>query len=519
MVDIKNKNCEDYCEELEEKYKNIIFSSPTGMHFYKLDENDDLIFIAANPSAEMALNIEHNELSGLKIKEAFPGLKDYIVDLYKKVAKGEILNKSFETYYNDEKIDGYYKVDVFSHEKGQVCATFMDITNLKKLQIELIKSKEKAEESDRLKTSFLASMSHEIRTPMNGIIGFAELLKEPNISDKDKEDFVKIIEKSGKRMLNILNNIISISKIDAGIEEVNLVNTNINSQLEYVHDFFKIEVDKKEIKLSLKDKLPNKYTFVKTDSEKINSILINLVKNSIKYSDASEIIFGCKKQKNVLMFYVEDDGIGISKDEQKNIFSIFTQLKNSNGKSEGGMGLGLAISKNYIEMLGGNIWLESEIGKGSKFYFEIPYIKGRDEEHEKEISTTTTTDYQNLGKNYNFLIIEDDKSYVTLLTALIKRLGGNVFEALDYESAIKICKNNNIDLIFVDIHIPKIDGFEMAKEIKKINKKITIIAQTECILDGEKELTFSVGFDEYLIKPLKMEELKNLIKKHIIKSE
>jgi PAS domain S-box-containing protein len=244
-------------------------------------------------------------------------------------------------------------------------------------RISLIKdltiAKEKAEESDRLKSAFLANMSHEIRTPMNGILGFAELLKEPGLSGEEHQDYIRIIEKSGAYMLSIINDIVDISKIEAGLMKTVIKESNVNEQIEYTYNFFKPEVEAKGIELICKNSLPAKEAIIKTDREKVQAILTNLVKNAIKYTNDGTIEFGYCKKDDYLEFYVKDTGIGIAKGRQEAIFERFIQAEIEDIRTRQGSGLGLAISKSYIEMLGGKIWLKSEEGTGSTFYFTLPY--------------------------------------------------------------------------------------------------------------------------------------------------
>ncbi len=244
-------------------------------------------------------------------------------------------------------------------------------------RISLIKdltiAKEKAEESDRLKSAFLANMSHEIRTPMNGILGFAELLKEPGLSGEEHQNYIRIIEKSGAYMLSIINDIVDISKIEAGLMKTVIQESNVNEQIEYTYNFFKPEVEAKGIELICKNSLPAKEAIIKTDREKVQAILTNLVKNAIKYTNDGTIEFGYCKKDDYLEFYVKDTGIGIAKGRQEAIFERFIQAEIEDIRTRQGSGLGLAISKSYIEMLGGKIWLKSEEGNGSTFYFTLPY--------------------------------------------------------------------------------------------------------------------------------------------------
>lgn len=243
---------------------------------------------------------------------------------------------------------------------------------------ELLIAKNNALESDRLKSAFLANMSHEIRTPMNGILGFSELLKEPGLSGDKQHAYIEIIEKSGARLLNIINDIIDISKIEAGLIKLNIQKSNINEQLEYIYTFFKPEMDRKNIKFSYKPGLSFKESQISTDTEKIYAILTNLVKNAIKFTEKGFIEFGYvlnqNKYPHILEFYIKDSGIGIPKDRQIAIFERFIQADITDKMARQGAGLGLAITKAYVEMLGGEIWVESEEQIGSTFYFTVPYL-------------------------------------------------------------------------------------------------------------------------------------------------
>ncbi|MFO7998613.1 MAG: PAS domain-containing sensor histidine kinase [Bacteroidales bacterium] len=258
--------------------------------------------------------------------------------------------------------------------KGKMVRTveFRDITESKQAEKALIAAKEKAEESDLLKSAFLANMSHEIRTPMNGILGFAELLKEPDLSVEKHQKYIRIIEKSGLRMLNIINNLVDISKIEAGLMKPEMSASNINEQIEYIYAFFKPEADAKGIKLSFNAPLPANEATIRTDPEKLVAILTNLVKNAIKFTDDGEIEFGYYKKDEPFEFYVKDTGAGIPKNRQEAIFERFLQADIADKMALQGAGLGLAISKAFVEMLGGNIRVESETGKGSTFYFTLP---------------------------------------------------------------------------------------------------------------------------------------------------
>jgi signal transduction histidine kinase len=247
-----------------------------------------------------------------------------------------------------------------------------DITVMKKTEEELIKAKERAEESDRLKSAFLANMSHEIRTPLNGILGFTELLKTSELTDKEQDDYLEIIRKGGDRLLKIINDIIDISKIESGQMLVSISKTNISEQLQTVYSFFKPEADSKRIMLINTNESPAEDTIIDTDAQKIYAIHTNLIKNAIKFTQSGFVEFGFEKRNAHLEFFVKDTGIGISSEQKEFIFERFRQGNDTLTRNFEGTGLGLSISKAYVEMLGGKIWVESEYGKGSVFHFTIP---------------------------------------------------------------------------------------------------------------------------------------------------
>lgn len=250
--------------------------------------------------------------------------------------------------------------------------TYEDVTLQINIEQELIKAKEKAEESDRLKSAFLANMSHEIRTPMNGIIGFAELLKDPNLSMEEMESFLEIIEKSGERMLNIINDLINISKIESGQMEINLSETNINKQLGFLFNFFQTEALQKGLELIVSCPLSDEEACVVTDKEKLYAIFTNLIKNAIKYTEVGQVEFGYANHRNKVNFYVKDTGLGIPEDKYDAVFDRFVQVGSVNASKCEGSGLGLSITKGYVKLLGGDITFESKEGKGTLFQFTIP---------------------------------------------------------------------------------------------------------------------------------------------------
>ena len=435
--------------------------------------------------------------------------------LQKKVSKTEyrfllkdgsvkwVLGQAVPEYDSEHKIIGYV-------------GTITDITSIKLYQQEQIKLKEKAEESNRLKSAFLANMSHEIRTPMNGILGFTGLLQDKTISEVKQNEYLKVIENSGKRMLNLINDLISISKIESGTVITNKEELNINKQLEYEFNFFNPEAKVKGIQLSLQTPLTSEESIIKTDKDKFISILTNLIKNAIKYTEKGSIEFGYTKTKQTLEFYVKDTGIGIPLDKQDAIFERFIQADIDDKMARQGIGLGLAISKAYILFLGGKLWVESIENKGSTFYFSIPYHTVNNGKT-ITINSKQTTNNEPEIKKLKVLIVEDDETSKLLLEILFQNLPCEISHVKNGIEAVETCKKNpDINLILMDIRMPKMDGYEATKQIRTFNKNVIIAAQTAHALTGDKEKSLKAGCNEYLTKPIIKDDLLEIIKRYFV---
>jgi len=401
----------------------------------------------------------------------------------------------------------------------------------KKINQELQKAIGRAEESDRLKSAFLANMSHEIRTPMNSILGFSDLLKEPQLTSDKQHQYLCVIENSGKRMLNIINDILTISKIESGIKEINYAAFNINEQIESIYASFKAEIEKKEIKFTYKNGLPNSEAMIKTDGEKIEAVLINLIKNAEKFTNHGEIEFGYYLKGNSepteLEFYVKDTGGGIRKEQMELIFERFRQGSEALTRNYEGAGLGLSISKAFVEMLGGKIWVESELGNPltnsqskagiTTFYFTIPY---HSETNKNAIMSneTSKTGKSHPSKELKILIVEDDIVSENMLELMIEDYCKSPLIAKNGLEAVQLCKENpDIDFVLMDIKMPELNGYEATKLIRQFNKDIIIFAQTAYALPGDREKSIAAGCNDYISKPYSQAELTGLIDKYFKK--
>ncbi|WP_319482492.1 PocR ligand-binding domain-containing protein [uncultured Draconibacterium sp.] len=405
---------------------------------------------------------------------------------------------------NDEgKLVGYRGID-------------KNITERKLFEKELIKAKEKAEESDRLKSAFLANMSHEIRTPMNGILGFTNLLLNPDLNSEKRENFIKIVHKSGQRMLNTVNDIVEVSKIEAGIISVRNLKIDINKEVEEMVHFFKPEANKKGLNLMIDLLLPDNKRHIETDKDKLDSIISNLIKNAIKYTESGTVKVGCRLNHSFIELYVKDTGIGIPAHRQDAIFNRFEQADIADKMVFEGSGLGLAIAKSYVEMLGGKIWVESKEGIGSTFYITLPVKRhiADNASAEKENSSKYEKP-KSLKRKLKILIADDDETSRKYLHLLVSNFGKEIMEAETGGKALELCqKYSDIDLILMDIKMPLMDGYEATHKIRKFNKDVVIIAQTAYALSGDMEKALESGCNDYISKPFEITKVENLLQKY-----
>ncbi len=475
------------------------------------------------------VNPTYSKVSGFSFEETVggkPGLlksgyhsKDTYTQLWETISggkewRGELLNKRKDgaLFWEDVSISPIFD------ERGNIAhyvAVKEDITGKKKMVEELWVAKEKAEESDRLKSAFLANMSHEIRTPMNGILGFADLLKESQISDEQKKEYISIIEESGSRMLNTINDLIDISKIESGVVDIEYSEVFIESQMDYLYQFFKPEVEKKGLQLLYSGGEHNHDSIMITDKLKLSAILTNLIKNAIKYTFQGTIEFGYSLDREKIVFYIKDSGIGIDEDRRQAIFDRFVQAEMCISRPYEGAGLGLSISKAYVDMLGGDIWVESEKGKGSVFYFSLPH-------NNNDIKTAIVGDgsiegiqMDELLKDLSVLVADDDDVARMFLAAIFEKKCKKLFFVSNGKDAVTLFAGNpTIDLVLMDIKMPEMDGYTASFKMKQINKNVVILAQTAFALAGDREKAISSGCDDYIPKPLNRKVLFKMINKY-----
>jgi len=393
----------------------------------------------------------------------------------------------------------------------------------KSAEEKLLAALESAKESDRMKTVFLANMSHELRTPLNSVIGFSDIISE----DWPIEEIVrfnKIINGSGKHLLNIVEDLFDVTLIETG--ETKIINEDFEliSVIDSVRNMVEDEqkrLNKQDISINFEIPDESKNLIVHSDASKLRQILLNLLKNSLKFTHEGHIRYGYKidltKENPAILFYVEDTGIGVPKEKQKYIFDVFRQVEESNTRTYGGTGLGLTISKNLTELLGGQIWLESEVEKGTTFYFTLPYDININRKVKNKKIDKTKVESKLASSNKKILIVEDDESNYNFLEVVLENSGLEIIWAKNGKEAIEFCTTNtDINLVLMDINLPDMSGYEVTKKIKGICNNLTIIATTAYALAGDREKSIKAGCDNYIAKPIKPAELLKLLNNYLI---
>jgi len=376
---------------------------------------------------------------------------------------------------------------------------------------ELILAKNKAEESDRLKTVFLQNMSHEIRTPMNGILGFLELLHEPNLDEDTKSAYIDVMNVSGHRLMDTINNIVEISKIESKQVSVNNDVMNINCCLESNYDVFKYPVAAKGLNLNLHMGIGAHNADIISDKYILDITFTNLLGNALKFTKKGSIDFGAQIDSEWLLCFVRDTGQGIPQERMEAIFERFVQADIETTRPYEGSGLGLAIAKAYIEMLGGRLWVESKVGSGSTFWFRVPY---RPTAHEQRAATIDNPVILN-DRELKILVAEDDDVSYTLLVEVLKSDKVHILRANNGLEAVQMVKENqDLSLVLMDIKMPEMNGLEATERIRSFNTSIPIVAQTAYALDGDRDKAISAGCDEYITKPIDSDQLLDIVNRY-----
>jgi PAS domain S-box-containing protein len=376
-------------------------------------------------------------------------------------------------------------------------------------QDELEKAKEKAEESDKMKLEYLSNMSHDLRTPMNAIIGFSDLLKNNNLSKVEKNDYINTIINNGKFLMALIDDIIDISKIDTGSLKIENKDFELNKLMEELRLTYSKQIKDKNIEIII-DIDVNKNIILETDKYRLRQILMNLIGNAIKFTKSGYVKFGYKIINEKLMIYVEDTGIGIDKSNHKVIFERFKQL-NENGSKFKGAGIGLSITKSLIQLLGfKDIKLESELEKGSKFYFYVPF-KIKYFNYINDIKNLKTKNKKIDFSGKKILIVEDDIDSITIMKSYLNGTKCQTIEHTNGNFVLDSIRDEKPDIVLLDIGLPGKNGYILIKEIREFNSRIPIIVESALAMPDQKNKAYDLGCDDYISKPYSKEEFLNKI--------
>lgn len=400
--------------------------------------------------------------------------------------------------------------------KMLVAGIVSEITERKRIEKQLKEAKLQAEMANNYKNQFLANVSHEIRTPISGMVGFASLLRKEDLDVESKKLYIDIIESSSKQLLNLVNDIIDISRIEAGELKMSKAPCELHKILKETETLFeqlKHARGKQNLKIRLNLSGKDEALFIVTDPDRLKQILINLIGNALKFTETGGVDFGYELENDRLKFYVSDTGIGMSEDDLKLVFERFKRTEQAHKKYEG-TGLGLAITKGLLDLLGGDISVHSEVGRGSVFTFTIPYEPSKPEQVKSPEEQVTDTERLR-GKK--ILIAEDEKINRMYLEIILKDLPIQIFWARNGLEAVEIfSENRDINLVLMDIKMPLMDGEEAMQKILAWKPGTRIVAQTANALSSDREKYLESGFVDHISKPIDKKQLIRIMEKWVL---
>jgi len=487
-------------------YKGLIIAYNRVMKGEKLIFENVAFDRAGNEQTVRATYLPHISDAGEVI--AFVGMIENVTN--QKKSELELIEKSKKIARQNE------EYQIINEEYQTLNAELQkNLNEMSQLNAELISARKRAENADKLKSEFLANMSHEIRTPLNAILGFTDLIKMQNQLRDDGILYANIVQQKGKELLNLIEDIINLSKIEADQIELSINQCCLNDVMSDLFITYQNTINNAkghELKLFITDKLPHDHSVVLTDEFRLKQIMNNLLSNAIKFTKKGAINYGVtRKDTDTLLFYVQDTGIGIANDKLDVIFQRFRQADSSATRKFGGTGLGLTIAKGLVELLGGKIWVVSTLGKGATFYFTVPYKRAAIEQ--LKVRNVAEPDNLSLKKlsDFKILIVEDDEVSALMLSEMLKRTHAEIIKVSNGKQAVDFCKSNPVDIIFMDMQLPKMNGYEATRLIRTFNNKVFIIAQTAEALQGSEQNCYDAGCDAYISKPIEFEKLVNII--------
>lgn len=521
---IKQRNYERDISEIAERFKALHNASFGGIVIH-----DKGKIIECNQGLSEISGYTYDELIGMDgLQLIAPGLRDLVMSKiregYEKSYEAMGMRKNGDLYplrlearnipYMGKKVRTVEFRDITDQketEKRIVDANKLLEKSKSDLMVkntELQLAKEKAEESDRLKTAFLHNISHEIRTPLNAISGFAGLLNKPDLTEEKRKSYVSIIQSSSNQLISIVTDILTISSIETKQEKLNVSDVCVNNVMVELLAIFNQQALNQNITLYASQQLSDSQSEIKTDRTKLTQVLTNLLTNALKFTHDGGVEFGYTQEDGFLLFHVKDSGIGIEPEYHDKIFERFGQADKSINKIYGGTGLGLAISKAFVELLGGKIWVESQPGNGSTFYFTIPY-------HRSNEANPPVLPAKQKEATKTILVAEDEVYNYLYIEELLMDFDIKLIHAKNGKEAVRFFNANpDIDLVLMDVKMPVMTGDEAAKAIKSSRPTIPIVAQSAYALDHERA-RFEGIFDDYLVKPIREDELRSKVKKYV----
>ncbi|MFO7865150.1 MAG: transporter substrate-binding domain-containing protein [Salinivirgaceae bacterium] len=509
-IDISRREKYEQLLKNEKALLSSLINSIPDLIFYK---NTDLEYLGGNEAFKKFNDfLSDQEFIGKVDHELFDKqTADQYLEADNEILKNRTVMQfnRWETASNGEKfLYDTQKVPIVdeTNKLAGIVGISRDITKQATIKQQLEKAKYKAEQSDKLKTLFLTNLSHEIRTPLNSIIGFSDLLTDPDLTDDQREEFTELINKSGGSLLGLVDDIIDLSKIEARQVQINKSKFDLSRMIMDIYESVeetRDQIQKRSVRVEYYIPGSEEQPFYMVNDEfRIKQVMINLIKNALKYTTKGEVKFGFDIEDTHIRFFIKDTGLGIPQDQQSSIFERYDRVHSF--ESFGGSGLGLSISKKLVELLDGNIDFKTDELEGSEFFFTIPL----DEESQKQQSEQSEAGREYQWENVTILVAEDEQNNYMFIQETLKKTGAEILWATNGQEAVKaVSSNPNINIVLMDIRMPNMNGYEATKEIKKLRKDLPIIAQTAYAMSDERDLSLQAGCDDYMTKPIRPKKL------------